>query len=82
MDRQTIVRQLVERILVTVIDNTENVQAEIHWYGGQLTHAWLDRPIAKLEQLAGYQVMMSRVKELQSQACTPSHGFLIKTLLA
>jgi DNA invertase Pin-like site-specific DNA recombinase len=72
MDRQTIVRQLVERILVTVIDNTEKVQTEIHWYGGHITHAWLDRPVAKLEQLAGYQAMMNRVKELQSQACTPS----------
>jgi hypothetical protein len=32
MDRQTIVRQLVERILVTVIDNTEKVAlCEIQW---------------------------------------------------
>ena len=72
MDRQTIVRQLVERILVTVIDNTEKVQTEIHWYGGHITHAWLDQPVAKLEQLAGYQALMSRVKELQSQAYTPA----------
>lgn len=71
-DRQSIVRQLIERILVTVIDDTEKVQAEIHWLGGHITHTWLDRPVAKLEQLAGYQAMMSRVKELQSQACTPS----------
>jgi hypothetical protein len=55
---------------VTVIDNTEKVQVEIHWYGGHITHAWLDRPVAKLEQLAGYQALMSRVKELQSQAYT------------
>ena len=72
MDRQMIVRQLIERILVTVIDNTEKVQTEIHWYGGHITTTWLDRPVAKLEQMAGYQTMMDRVKELQSQACTPS----------
>ena len=71
MDRQMIVRQLIERILVTVIDNTEKVQTEIHWYGGHITTTWLDRPVAKLEQMAGYQTMMDRVKELQSQACTP-----------
>jgi len=64
---QTIVRQLIERILVTVIDNTEKVQTEIHWYGGHITQAWLDRPVAKLEQMADYQAMMERVKELQSQ---------------
>ena len=55
-----------------VIDNTEKVQTEIHWYGGHITHAWLDQPVAKLEQLAGYQALMSRVQELQSQACPPS----------
>jgi hypothetical protein len=72
MDRQMIVRQLIERILVTVIDNTEKVQTEIHWHGGHITNTWLDRPVAKLEQMTGYQAMMDRVKELQSQACTPS----------
>ncbi|MDO8844066.1 recombinase family protein [Methylicorpusculum sp.] len=72
MDRQTIVRQLIERILVTVIDNTEKVQTEIHWYGGHITQAWLDRPVAKLEQMADYPAMMARVKELQSQGRTPA----------
>jgi hypothetical protein len=67
MDRQTTVRQLIERILVTVIDNTEKVQIEIHWYGGHITQAWLDRPVAKLEQMADYQAMLDRVKVLQSQ---------------
>lgn len=72
MDRQTIVRQLIERILITVIDNTEKVQAEIHWYGGYITQAWLDRPVAKLEQMADYQAMMDRVKALQSQGRSPT----------
>ena len=72
MDRQTIVRQLIERILVTVVDNTEKVRVEIHWFGGHITHACLDRPVAKLEQLANYQAMMDRVKELQRQECPPT----------
>lgn len=72
MDRQTIVRQLIERILVSVIDNTEKVQIEIHWYGGHITQAWLDRPVAKLEQMAGYQAMLDRVKVLQFQGSSPA----------
>ena len=72
MDRQSIVRQLIERMLVTVIDNTEKVQTEIHWYGGHITRAWLNRPVAKLEQMTDYQTLMERVKALQSQGLTPS----------
>ncbi len=72
IDRQTIVRQLIERILVTVIDNTEKVQTEIHWYGGHITHIRLDRPVAKMAQMAGYQAMMERIKALKSQGCPPA----------
>jgi DNA invertase Pin-like site-specific DNA recombinase len=69
MDRQMIVRQLIERILVTVIDYTEKVQTEIHWHGGHITNTWLNRPVAKLEQMADYHALMARIKELQSQGC-------------
>jgi len=31
IDRQMIVRQLIERIVVTVVDSTEAVQVEVHW---------------------------------------------------
>jgi hypothetical protein len=72
MDRQTIARQLIERVLVTVIDNTEKVQTEIHWHGGYITQAWLDRPVAKLEQMVDYQAMLDRVKVLQSQGSSPA----------
>lgn len=70
MDRQTIVRQLIERILVMVVDNTEKVGVEIHWFGGHITYACLDRPVAKLTQMSNYQALMDRVKELQSQGHT------------
>lgn len=70
MDRQSIVRQLIERILVEVVDDTEKVRVEIHWFGGHITYASLDRPVAKLTQLSTYQALMDRVKDLHSQGHT------------
>lgn len=49
IDRQMVVRQLIERILVTVVDSTEVVQVEVHWQGGHRTRTLLDRPVARLE---------------------------------
>jgi DNA invertase Pin-like site-specific DNA recombinase len=66
-DRQMIVRQLIERVLVTVIEDTEKVQVEVHWMGGHKTRTLINRPVARLDQLSHYQELMARVKELQSQ---------------
>jgi DNA invertase Pin-like site-specific DNA recombinase len=35
-DRQAIVRQLVERVVVTVQGESERVDAQIHWFGGSV----------------------------------------------
>ena len=70
VDRQLIVRQLIERVLVTVIENTENVQVEVHWHGGHQTHALITRPVARLEQMSQYQPLMDRVKALHAQGDT------------
>jgi len=69
-DRQLIARQLIERILVTVIENTENVQVDVHWQGGHQTHAMIIRPVARLEQMSQYQALMDRVKALHGQGHT------------
>ena len=70
IDRQLIVRQLIERVLVTVIENTEKVQVEVHWQGGHQTHALITRPVARLEQISQYQPLMARVKALHAQGHT------------
>jgi hypothetical protein len=36
-ERQTLVRLLLERVLITVIDGTEQVRLECHWHGGNRT---------------------------------------------
>lgn len=67
VDRQLIVRQLIERVLVTVIDDTENVQVEVHWQGGHQTQALITRPVARMEQMSQYPQLLDRVKALHVQ---------------
>jgi DNA invertase Pin-like site-specific DNA recombinase len=66
-DRQMIARQLIERILVTVIDDTEQVQVEVHWLGGHKTRTTLIRPVARMDQMSNYRQLLQRVKALQAR---------------
>ncbi len=66
-DRQAIIRQLLERMIVTVVDNTEQVNVELHWAGGHRTRTRLIRPVARLEQLSYYSQLTKRVRELHQQ---------------
>jgi hypothetical protein len=69
-ERQTIIRQLIDQIVVTVQGNTEKVDIEIQWSGGHKTNALLIRPVARLEQLSYYEELCKRVAELHSADTT------------
>jgi len=66
-ERQTIVRQLIDRVIVTVQGETEKVAVEYQWAGGHKTQAALIRPVARLEQLSYYHGLLKRVAELNTQ---------------
>ena len=66
-DRQGIIRQLVERIVVTAQGETERVDVEVHWIGGHGTETTLIRPVARLEQLSYYTELLARVAALHAQ---------------
>lgn len=66
-DRQSIIRQLVERVIVTVQGESEKVDMEVHWFGGYGTTVNLVRPVAKLEQLSYYPQLQARVAELHQK---------------
>jgi DNA invertase Pin-like site-specific DNA recombinase len=66
-ERQAIVRQLIDRVVVTVQGETEKVAVEYHWAGGHKTQATLIRPVARLEQLSYYPDLLKRVAELNDQ---------------
>jgi len=66
-ERQTIVRQLLERVLVEVIDGSEQVRVECHWHGGNQTAHQLIRPIARLDKLSTYKNLLARVSDLRHE---------------
>jgi DNA-binding transcriptional regulator YiaG len=66
-ERQTIVRLMLERILVEVIDHREQVRVECHWHGGARTSHQLTRPVARLDQLSSYKELLGRAGELHRE---------------
>jgi DNA invertase Pin-like site-specific DNA recombinase len=66
-DRQAIIRHMVERVVVTVQGDSERVEVQAHWIGGQGTQATLVRPVARLDQLSYYPQLMARVAALHAE---------------
>ena len=63
-ERQTIVRFLLERVLLTIIDASEQVRLECHWHGGSRTPHTLIRPVARVEALSTYAALLARAVDL------------------
>jgi Recombinase zinc beta ribbon domain len=63
-ERQTIVRHLLERVLVEVVDGTEQVRVTCHWQGGNRTLHQLTRPVARLKTLSTYKDLVARATDL------------------
>jgi hypothetical protein len=66
-DRQAIVRQLVERVVVTVEGESERVDVQIHWRGGAGNRFEMARPVARLEQLSYYPQLLARSLALHQE---------------
>jgi hypothetical protein len=64
-ERQTIVRLLLERVLVEVVHNTEQVRITCHWHGGNRTLHQLKRPVARLATLSTYASLVARAADLR-----------------
>jgi excisionase family DNA binding protein len=64
-DRQTIIRLLLERVLVEVIDDSEQVRVECHWQGGIRTEHRIVRPGSCAKRLSTYPALVARVTELR-----------------
>jgi len=69
LERQTIVRLLLERVLVEVVGGTERVRIECHWHGGNQTAHELRRPVARLTTLSTYAELTARAAELRRAGC-------------
>jgi hypothetical protein len=65
-DRQAVVRQCVDRAVVTLIGNTEQVEVEVQWTGGARTAMSLIRPVGSLTQLSYYPALLQRATDLRA----------------
>src|SRR6195952_3904750 len=63
-ERQTTVRFLLERVLLTVVDASEQVHLECHWHGGSRTTHTLIRPVARVKALSTYAAPLARAIDL------------------
>jgi hypothetical protein len=65
-DRKQSLRQLVERISLSVEGDGEWVEIQIHWAGGQQTYSRVRRPVAGTSQLSGWAELKNRLRVLKS----------------
>jgi DNA invertase Pin-like site-specific DNA recombinase len=79
-ERQTIARQLIDRVAVTVIGRTERVEVTIHWAGSYQSSHELLRPIASYRNLQDGDGVLARVIELKQQGL--SHAAVARRLTA
>jgi hypothetical protein len=64
-DQKTILRCLVERVVVHVPEQTETVEVTIHWAGGFESHHETERSVGCYEQLRDFDRLRSRILELR-----------------
>ncbi|OWY72020.1 recombinase family protein [cyanobacterium TDX16] len=66
-ERKAILRQIIDKVVVNVEENTEWIEAHVAWSGGQQTYSRLRRPVARLQQLSNWSTIRQRVCELKDQ---------------
>jgi DNA invertase Pin-like site-specific DNA recombinase len=83
VDRQRLVRLLIEQIEVDVQGQSEQVKLAITWSGGFVSRHELVRSVQRYEQLADYPRLCARVEELRAEGksmdevakCLNAEGF-------
>ncbi|TBR56859.1 recombinase family protein [Westiellopsis prolifica IICB1] len=68
--RKEIIRQVIAKVIVEVIGDSEQVQIIIEWVGGTCTEHSIVRPVAKLTQLSQYDKLCERLKSLITEGLT------------
>jgi len=70
-DRQAIARLMLERVVVTVEGDSEQVSVACLWAGGHTTKTMLIRPVARLDQLSYYPDLLARAAALLAEGNGP-----------
>jgi DNA invertase Pin-like site-specific DNA recombinase len=70
LDRQSLVRCLVERVVVHIRANDEHFDATIHWAGGYTSQHSLIRPVRTYSQMRDFGMLLSRIAKMHQAGCT------------
>ncbi|NJM99979.1 MAG: recombinase family protein [Phormidesmis sp. RL_2_1] len=68
--RKEIIRQVIQKITVTVEGESEKVQMIVEWAGGDTRKAHLVRPVAKWTQLSYYPQLCHQLEQLAQENIT------------
>jgi DNA invertase Pin-like site-specific DNA recombinase len=63
-ERKAIVRQIIQRVMVTGEGTSERLQVTIEWVGGGTTAGIVTRPISRIEHLSYYPLLCERIQTL------------------
>lgn len=66
-DRKVILRQIIDRVVVDVEENSEWVELRVHWVGGHETYSRIRRPVAGTSQLSRWPQLAQRLRVLKEQ---------------
>ena len=66
-DRKTILRQLIEKVVVTVEGETEWTEARTHWTGGHETYTRFRRRVQRLDQLSNWPQIREQILKLKQE---------------
>jgi DNA invertase Pin-like site-specific DNA recombinase/DNA-binding transcriptional MerR regulator len=69
-DRQCVIRQLIERVVVHVHGRSERMDVSLIWAGGFISQHQLVRPVLRYDQLQDYDQLVARIEELQRQGAS------------
>jgi DNA invertase Pin-like site-specific DNA recombinase len=70
MDRQQIVRSLIDDVSVEVLDRNERVRVTIQWSGGFESHHEIIRSVGKFDQLESADAIKQRIVQLKRRGHT------------
>jgi len=71
-DRQDLVRILIERIAVEVVNGTERLSVTVHWAGGFTSQHETRRTVSTFEELEDSDALLKRTQELYNSGCPRS----------
>jgi hypothetical protein len=67
VDRKAVIRALVERVVVEVRGDSDQVGATVYWQGGGLTRHTLRRTVARYDHLQDYDRLVGRIAQAKRE---------------